>query len=208
MIKRRSFVAGLALLLLAAPVEAGPLPHYDLSQLSIGSVMEWETDRGLQSLTYLGPDNGHLKFRLNYPTGQDANLAIDGWFTSGGQAVKATMESRSFTMVPHDCSNTVGACTYTINYGGSKSVEIEYFGTYFADGVLQSTRSASDPEFAVFVKKQCAILDRNGMSIVYFGIRADNSTAWERRINDPYEAEIDSMLALVEARCMADAPTT
>jgi len=124
MIKRKLSPAGLAPLLLASYAAAEPLPHYDLSQLTIGTILEWETDRGLQSLTYLGPDNDHLKFLLHYPMVQTTSLDIDGWFTSGGQAVKAATESRSFTMVPHDCSNTVGACTYTINYGGSKSVEI------------------------------------------------------------------------------------
>lgn len=208
MINALSRCAGLVLAIQATSTHAGPLPKFDISLLEIGTVFEWQTNLGLQSMTYLGPDDGLLKFRLLYPTEQGTALEIDGWFTAGGQTTKAVAGNRSFTLSPNDCTNTVGYCAYFINFEASKSVKIEYFGTYSSDGILVSTRSASDPEFMGFVKKQCAILDQNGISIAYFGINPDGNITWARRTGLTFEADIETMMARVEARCTTEAPVT
>ncbi|NOR61332.1 MAG: hypothetical protein GQ535_02410 [Rhodobacteraceae bacterium] len=196
--------AGLVLTLLATFAQAGPLPSYDISLLEVGTVIEWQTDRGLQSMTYLGPDDGLLKIHLSFPTTRGHTLEIDGWQTQSGQTKRAVAGNQTMVMSPHDCSNSVGHCEYFIIYGILDNVKIEYFGTYFDDGILMETRSASDPEFTGFAKKLCSIYDQFGISIVTYAIGSDGNSTWERRINSDYEPDIESMMLRVEARCTED----
>jgi len=201
MINDLSKCASVAFAMLATSAQAAPLPNYDISLLEVGTVFGWQTDRGPQSMTYLGPDDGLFRIHLSFPTAQGITLEIEGWQTQSGQAKRAVLGDRTMEMSPHGCGNSVGHCEYSIIYSTLNNVEIEYFGRYFGDGIMVETRSASNPEFTGFVKKLCAIYDKFGISIVTYAIGADGNAIWERRINSTFEPDIESMMSRVEARC-------
>ncbi len=208
MIKIAFSLASMVLLLLAPAASARPLPRFDLSQLAVGTVMEWETDRGLRRMTFLGPDGDLYKFHLQLPIADGAPLEADGWFTQGGQGTRITTGGRNIIVAPHDCGNTVGHCTYTATFSPTRMVQFEYFGVYFDDGIMMFTRKSITSDDPVYREKMCSILDENGASIVNYSILNGDTIQWARRINSPYEAEIESMMARVEARCSESLPNS
>ena len=205
------FLIPVAFLFLAFSAPALPAQNgqgADVSTIESGTIFEFETDRGYQRMTFHGPDEGLFKFNLLFPTGQGRSIEIEGWMNSTGKTTRAVSGGHTIIFAPHDCTNTIGACEHFVIFGNMNSVKIGYFGTYFDDGVLMSTRQASDPEFASYVKKQCFILDDTGVGIVGYGMRANGEYFWVRRINSRYSDEIEAMMALVQARCTANPPTT
>ena len=203
----RTILFSLALLF-APGAEARPLPRFDLSQLAVGTVMEWETDRGLRQMTFLGVDGALYKFHLQLPMGSGSPMEVDTWYTQGGQGTRVATADRTIIAAPHDCGNTVGECSYTAMFSLTKMVQFTYFGVYFDDGIMMFTRRAITSEPPYFSEKMCSILDEHGAAIVSYGIENNDTIRWARRINSPYEAELDAMMARVESRCTENLPSS
>ena len=194
------------LLIGGSPAFAEPPPTLSLAEMIPETVMLWETDRGVESRTYLGPDGELFKFRMAYPLEGGKISEYDEWRNQHGQVTQVLSSSVYITASPNDCSFTVGECTFFILLSSGQNSTVHYSGTYSPDGIWRVSLRPESAGFEVFARKYCAIVDRFGIALAYYVEDHNGDIRWARRVNGPDVAESKNALERVTAHCLQDIP--
>ena len=193
-----------SLMIAGLPASAELASTYSLAAMMPDTIMLWETDRGLETRTYLGPDGDLFKFRVEYPLEDGKISEYDEWRNQHGQITQALSSSVYITTSPNDCSFTVGECSFYILLSSGQNSTIHYSGEYSSNGIWTVSLVPELSGFEVFPRQYCAIYDHFGIPIAYYAEDHSGNIRWARRVNGHDAAESKNALERVTAHCLQD----
>lgn len=160
---RKIFLAIIAFVLLFASGPTAQTP-FDVSKKTKGDITRWASSYGNFSVKYLGQQGDLFRFRFKRDASRGKPLSLVSWTNRNGDTVRAKIGSASVTFSPHDCSLTLGRCSYVEKHSklGSRSI---IWNATSKNGVWRYTKHLNSVSKATLLQAGTFTVDEFGYSI-------------------------------------------
>jgi len=164
MVERNRILTILLVLILFPPSFGYAEPRFDVSKKPVHSVTRYQADDGIISVTYLGVDQFGHKFLFDRDASKGSPLRLYSWSLRNGDTVRVDIDGAIITFEPHDCSLTLGKCTYVethSQHGFRKMI----WNAQIIDGIWHYTRHIGRVNSKSLMEKGVFTVEDSGYTI-------------------------------------------
>lgn len=101
------------LFLCLTPLPALAETPFDVTLMTEGQTVRWQSENGNTAVTYLGPKGGLYRFAFTRDALKGDPGKVTFWSNRQGETVEARVGSLTIRYKPSDCTLTEGRCAYS-----------------------------------------------------------------------------------------------